>query len=62
MFKAQWFIDMNLFKAIHDKRVVTSGWMQLAEVEIISHPGAAYEQLWQGFTAYIPASTSKEVK
>ncbi|MBS9899329.1 bifunctional diguanylate cyclase/phosphodiesterase [Vibrio alginolyticus] len=45
----QWFIDMNLFKAIHDKRVVTSGWMQLAEVEIISHPGAAYEQLWQGF-------------
>ena len=42
----QWFIDLNLFKAIHDKRVVTSGWMQLAEVEIISHPGAAYEQLW----------------
>lgn len=51
----QWFIDMNLFKAIHDKRVVTSGWMQLAEVEIISHPGAAYEQLWQGFIRLLSA-------
>ncbi|CAH1563792.1 bifunctional diguanylate cyclase/phosphodiesterase [Vibrio rotiferianus] len=51
----QWFIDLNLFKAIHDKRVVTSGWMQLAEVEIISHPGAAYEQLWQGFIRLLSA-------
>ncbi|PFG58647.1 diguanylate cyclase/phosphodiesterase [Vibrio sp. ES.051] len=51
----EWFINMNLFKAIHDKRVVTSGWMQLAEVEIISHPGAAYEQLWQGFVGLLSA-------
>ncbi|MGR5206789.1 bifunctional diguanylate cyclase/phosphodiesterase [Vibrio alfacsensis] len=51
----QWFINLNLFKPIHDKRVVTSGWMQLAEVEIISHPGAAYEQLWKGFIRLLTA-------
>ncbi len=42
-----WFTSLNLFKPIHDKRVITSGWMQLAEVEIISHPGEAYRQLWE---------------
>ncbi len=42
----EWFTDLNLFQPIHDQRVVTSGWMQLAEVEIISHPGEAYTQLW----------------
>nr|WP_118133952.1 EAL domain-containing protein [Vibrio cholerae] len=42
-----WFTQLNLFEPIHDRRVVTSGWMQLAEVEIVSHPGAAYAQLWK---------------
>ncbi len=41
-----WFTQLNFFTPIHDKRVLTSGWMQLAEVEIISHPGQAYAQLW----------------
>ncbi len=41
-----WFTNLQLFQPIMDKRVVTSGWMQLAEVEIISHPGEAYAQLW----------------
>ncbi|WP_165313356.1 bifunctional diguanylate cyclase/phosphodiesterase [Vibrio ziniensis] len=41
-----WFTALNLFQPIHDQRVVTSGWMQLAEVEIISHPGEAYTQFW----------------
>ncbi|MEH0689077.1 EAL domain-containing protein [Vibrio cholerae] len=41
-----WFTDLKLFNTIHDRRVVTSGWMQLAEVEIVSHPGDAYSQLW----------------
>lgn len=44
-----WFVALNLFEPIHDSRVVTSGWMQLAEVEIISHPGGAYQQLWLAF-------------
>ncbi|XAW87759.1 EAL domain-containing protein [Vibrio sp. CDRSL-10 TSBA] len=43
----QWFTNLNLFEPIHDSRIVTSGWLQLAEVEIISHPGEAYIQLWQ---------------
>jgi EAL domain-containing protein (putative c-di-GMP-specific phosphodiesterase class I)/GGDEF domain-containing protein len=41
-----WFIDLNFLTKLHDRRVVTSGWLQLAEIEIISHPGEAYEQLW----------------
>ncbi|WP_375748916.1 EAL domain-containing protein [Vibrio sp. HN007] len=43
----EWFVNLHLLEALHDRRVVTSGWLQLAEVEIISHPGDAYEQLWQ---------------
>lgn len=42
----QWFTQLGLFQKIHEKRVVTSGWLQLAEVEIVSHPGEAYRQLW----------------
>ncbi|WP_162063828.1 EAL domain-containing protein [Vibrio taketomensis] len=44
-----WFVALGLFQPIHDSRVVTSGWMQLAEVEIVSHPGGAYQQLWVAF-------------
>ncbi|PTP83996.1 diguanylate cyclase [Vibrio splendidus] len=45
----EWFTNLNLFEPVHDRRVITSGWMQLAEVEIVSHPGPAYDQLWQAF-------------
>ncbi len=45
----KWFTNLNLFSKIHERRVVTSGWMQLAEVEIVSHPGSAYSQLWNAF-------------
>ncbi len=45
----EWFTNLNLFKSIHEKSMVTSGWMQLAEVEIISHPGEVYEKLWKAF-------------
>lgn len=41
-----WFTNLELFEPISDKRTITSGWLQLAEVEIISHPGGAYRQLW----------------
>jgi len=41
-----WFTQLGLFEKIHEKRIVTSGWLQLAEVEIVSHPGEAYRQLW----------------
>ncbi|MEF1171749.1 EAL domain-containing protein [Vibrio sinaloensis] len=51
----QWFTDLHLFDKIHDRRVVTSGWMQLAEVEIVSHPGEAYAQLWKAFERLVIA-------
>lgn len=51
----QWFTDLHLFAPIHDQRVVTSGWMQLAEVEIVSHPGEAYAQLWQALLRLLTA-------
>ena len=44
-----WFTNLHLFERLHDRRVVTSGWMQLAEVEIVSHTGDAYTQLWNAF-------------
>ncbi len=51
----KWFTRLNLFEKIHDRRVVTSGWMQLAEVEIVSHPGDAYTQLWLAFERLVIA-------
>ncbi|EGA71702.1 hypothetical protein VISI1226_12986 [Vibrio sinaloensis DSM 21326] len=51
----KWFTDLHLFERIHDRRVVTSGWMQLAEVEIVSHPGQAYVQLWLAFERLVIA-------
>ncbi|WP_264876171.1 bifunctional diguanylate cyclase/phosphodiesterase [Vibrio agarivorans] len=50
-----WFVSLDLFDKIHEQRVITSGWMQLAEVEIISHPGEAYQQLWQAFQRILVA-------
>lgn len=50
-----WFVSLNLFEKIHDRRVVTSGWMQLAEVEIVSHTGDAYTQLWSAFERLVIA-------
>ncbi len=41
-----WFSRLPLFQPIEEQRIVTSGWMQLAEVGIVSHPGEAYRQLW----------------
>ena len=51
----KWFTDLNFLTKLHDRRVVTSGWMQLAEIEIISHPGDAYEQLWDALINLISA-------
>lgn len=46
----EWFLDFNLFRTISESRVITSGWLQLAEVEIVTHPGYAYQQLWKALT------------
>lgn len=46
----KWFTDLNLFRTISENRIITSGWIQLAEVEIVTHPGYAYQQLWNSLT------------
>ncbi|CAM3074760.1 bifunctional diguanylate cyclase/phosphodiesterase [Vibrio neptunius] len=51
----EWFTRLHLFEKIHERRVVTSGWMQLAEVEIVSHTGDAYTQLWNAFERLVIA-------
>ncbi|WP_434362706.1 EAL domain-containing protein [Parasalinivibrio latis] len=45
-----WFTDLNLFPAIEENRTLTSGWLQLAEVTVVSHPGFAYRELWKATT------------
>ncbi|MDD9174478.1 EAL domain-containing protein [Aliivibrio finisterrensis] len=46
----KWFSDLHLFRTISESRIITSGWLQLAEVEIVTHPGYAYQQLWNALT------------
>ena len=45
----QWFSNLRFFHPIEQKTIITSGWLQLAEVEIVSHPGSIYSQLWKAF-------------
>ncbi|ATF10071.1 bifunctional diguanylate cyclase/phosphodiesterase [Candidatus Enterovibrio altilux] len=41
-----WYIGLDLFPLITEQRTFTSGWLQLAELEVISHPGYAYKEMW----------------
>lgn len=41
-----WFLSIPFFEKISSKRVLTSGWVQLAQIEIEAHPAYAYENLW----------------
>ncbi|MBM7071238.1 EAL domain-containing protein [Shewanella sp. 202IG2-18] len=43
----QWFVDLNLFRPISLESTVTSGWLQLATLEITAHPGFGYHELWR---------------
>jgi len=43
----QWFISLNLFAAQKKQTLITSGWMQLATLEIEGHPALAYQELWR---------------
>ena len=42
-----WFIALNLFKSIKKESTITSGWLQLAKIEITAHPGFGYHELWR---------------
>ena len=43
----QWLIDLELFEAQTKQSVITSGWMQLATLEIEGHPALGYQELWR---------------
>jgi len=42
----QWFSDLELFEEQSKQSLITSGWMQLATLEIEAHPGLGYFKLW----------------
>ncbi len=46
----QWFIDLGLFNTIKRESTITSGWIQLARLEITAHPGFGYHELWRTMT------------
>jgi diguanylate cyclase (GGDEF)-like protein len=43
----QWFIDLDLFETQKKESLITSGWMQLATLEVESHPALGYRELWR---------------
>jgi diguanylate cyclase (GGDEF)-like protein len=43
----QWLIDLDVFGVQKKKTIITSGWMQLATLEVEAHPGLGYQQLWR---------------
>jgi hypothetical protein len=43
----QWFIDLDLFEKQRSQSLITSGWMQLATLEIEGHPALGYRELWR---------------
>jgi diguanylate cyclase (GGDEF)-like protein len=46
----KWLIDLEVFGVQKKKNIITSKWMQLAELEIEAHPGLGYQQLWRVMT------------
>jgi diguanylate cyclase (GGDEF)-like protein len=43
----QWLIDLEVFGTQKKQSLITSGWMQLATLEVEAHPALGYQQLWQ---------------
>jgi EAL domain-containing protein (putative c-di-GMP-specific phosphodiesterase class I)/GGDEF domain-containing protein len=43
----QWLINMEVFGVQKRESVITSGWMQLATLEVEAHPALGYQQLWR---------------
>jgi len=43
----KWFSNLNLFEEQTKESLITSGWMQLATLEIEAHPGLGYQELWR---------------
>lgn len=46
----KWFTDLDFFHTIKKESTITSGWIQLANLEITAHPGFGYHELWRTLT------------
>ena len=43
----QWFIELNLFETQSKEVTITSGWLQLATLNVESNPAIGYRELWR---------------
>tara|TARA_R110000737_G_scaffold22022_2_gene40628 strand:+ start:5127 stop:7058 length:1932 start_codon:yes stop_codon:yes gene_type:complete len=43
----QWFINLDLFAIEKKESLITSGWLQLATLEVEGHPALGYRELWR---------------
>lgn len=42
-----WFVELDLFAPIKQSNMLTSGWLQHAELQVVADTAYAYEQLWR---------------
>ncbi|MBX2807297.1 MAG: EAL domain-containing protein [Cellvibrionaceae bacterium] len=45
----QWFVRLLPLPETRGVAGVSAGWLQLGELEVVSHPGLAYRDLWRAF-------------
>lgn len=51
----EWFTNLGLFRSVQYESILTSGWLQLGNLQIEGNPGQAYYQLWQGMSRLLIA-------
>lgn len=42
-----WLVELDLFEEKKQETVITSGWMQLAKLEVAANPAYGYRELWR---------------
>lgn len=42
-----WFVNFVKLKTPHGNSLIMKGWRQIGKIEVISHPGYAYAELWR---------------
>ncbi|MEP1448642.1 MAG: EAL domain-containing protein [Paraglaciecola sp.] len=43
----EWLVNLEVFGVQKKESIITSGWMQLATLEVEAHPALGYQQLWR---------------
>lgn len=49
----QWFVDTLVISEPQGRAEVVSGWYRLGELQVVSHPGYAYRDLWRVFVGQL---------